>query len=472
MKPQDFFTDQDDSLHTSFQMDPMGLEVIWTNLATNIYKSRVNSIVYDFRSYTLNLFHYYMVWRIRNELDPNEWEEYWQHVFESGDSPRFSKSLVILMENLCLYGFARENDENQKLNTHSMTGIANAKNNWSIVGKGPQSISLSLDPVQNNVLVRQLQFGFSGRYRTTFRNSLELLNQENDEPTDDAAKWEEIGSFFNRFQDFKQLQELLINASHKILTQKTKTKEFSLYWIDPDEQLRRTYVKCFAKPETLERRFAPYWKEKIKLHKDSTKWLWNTLFRADFVEDEMPNSVFFNEALNQAKRQNAEEAEWIGLEHVCQAEPYLTRVQRIFSGLLYKDNRDVKATTEWIRERWGDYPLRELASKINQSSLLYVLKGTQEGRSRLEKLLKLSEMPADQLLIGILKYHRGIAEYRKSLPWVEVTNDSLVKSSILHDDPFPKDKQSENEGKWLHSYFTTNFSLLANAIQRGSHETA
>jgi hypothetical protein len=56
-----FFTEYDDDVSSQLNLDPLGLQVIWSAYGQEIFKNRISSISNDVRNYTLNLFHHHIV---------------------------------------------------------------------------------------------------------------------------------------------------------------------------------------------------------------------------------------------------------------------------------------------------------------------------------------------------------------------------------------------------------------------------
>ncbi len=55
------FTEYDDSIAGEVLRDPLGLQVIWSDLGQRIFNYKLTSISNDIRNFTINLFHHYLI---------------------------------------------------------------------------------------------------------------------------------------------------------------------------------------------------------------------------------------------------------------------------------------------------------------------------------------------------------------------------------------------------------------------------
>ncbi|CAE6824510.1 hypothetical protein R69746_06213 [Paraburkholderia aspalathi] len=64
---QQILTEFDDRISSELNLDPLGLQVIWSAYGQKIFRNRVSSISNDVRNYTLNLFNHWVVKSIADD---------------------------------------------------------------------------------------------------------------------------------------------------------------------------------------------------------------------------------------------------------------------------------------------------------------------------------------------------------------------------------------------------------------------
>ena len=55
------FTEYDENISAGLNVDPLGLQVIWSVYGQKIFQNKVSSISNDVRNFTINLFHHYII---------------------------------------------------------------------------------------------------------------------------------------------------------------------------------------------------------------------------------------------------------------------------------------------------------------------------------------------------------------------------------------------------------------------------
>lgn len=445
----DYFTDQDGTILGSAQSDPMGLGVIWTGFAAKLFRTRVNSIVNDVRAYTVNLFHHYMVYRIRAKRDAKWWVPPTRKKFQEGEAPEFSRMMLVNLEKILLWAFCADGYDKHK--ETGLIGLANARN--ALERFGIQGYKFVLDHSKGEVLSRQAQLGFSGRYRTPFTVHLELLDPRSGHPWEFAERWTEIDELFQSHTDFRKLAQALETSLCGILSK--SADEFTVRSLD--ESIGALEVRCFGDVEELLSAFGPFWMERLGLHEGETSWLWKALPEDPGTPWMEPRDLYLN-ALALAQQQGSGPSSGI-LQMIVELEPFLGRLALIFEGLLQVQNQTFELAVAWVQGRYGQYPLREV-SPPDPGSLIAALDG--EGKTRLRQILEFTDLDAQELVVQIVGYHKGVSDYRKSEPWVQWVEGSWRRNLILKDaDP------SEPDPLWVHGYYAGSFLAVAQAIRRG-----
>lgn len=446
----DYFTDRDESILGASQADPMGLGVIWTGFASKLFRSRVNSIVNDFRAYTVNLFHHYMVYRIRARRDANWWKAPSRRKFQEGEAATFSRMLLVNLEKILLLSFCKAGYDQYK--EDGLIGLANTRNAWE--RQGAQGFKFVLDERDGEVLRRQVQLGFSGRYRTPFTTHLELLNPQTGHPVEFAEAWTEIDALFQGHTGFRKLTNALESTICGFLSK--QADEFTVRSLD--ESVEALIVGCFGNRRELEDDFGPFWRERLALDEGETAWLWKALPLVQ-TDEGVDAKELYHKALELAITAGEDDSAGT-IRMIVDLEPFLARLFLIFNGFLQVQNHSLEKTVEWVRERYGEYPLKGVAPK-DPEDLVVTLEG--EGRSRLRQILEFVPLDASDLVLQMLSYHHGVSEYRKSAPWVQLVGKEWRRNLTIRGD----DSQQPDDS-WVNGYYAGSFVSVAQAIRRGT----
>lgn len=157
-----FLTEYDDSLGSELNVDPLGMQVIWSAFGQRIFRNRVSSISNDVRNYTLNLFNHWLIRQVIHD-DAIVLSKALQKVYPSKHDLNFKYACLVLLENLYVYSMIAHQN-NKGVNTIGVLGISKARSNWESTNHNPV-LQFSHDP-KTYVLVRQTLLGVSGRYKT------------------------------------------------------------------------------------------------------------------------------------------------------------------------------------------------------------------------------------------------------------------------------------------------------------------
>lgn len=446
MSLKQYFTDEDPSIVGSLQTDPLGLRIVWSGLAHNIFRYRVNSITSDLRAYTINLFHYWVVMRVRREMDVSLWSEHFRTKFQQGSHPKFTRSLLVVLEKVFLASICATTNA---IDSAGIIGLSNATRRYLQAGK---EIPLVFDDVVGEILVRQVQLGFSGRYRTAFVQHLKLVDEETGHPFDNPVAWANAAKKFESIKRFKTLGDLLCLNIKKLLSKKTDEIRHS----DITPEIFELYVDCFGSRAWIDKEFAPYWNPILRLDENETRWLWDS-----FSTSHQSAVTVYLSALDAARKAKCDfdGVEVRGIRQVCEFEPYIARISRIFDSLLSIQFRKIQDVSQWIRNRYGDLPLHEVFPD-RADEIAEAISG--EGKARVLKLLLLRSHDPEALVQGIIDYHVTVSKYRNARPWIKLTGHLLVRETEFKASPSYDDKL------WVHDYHAFQFGSLANSLKSDS----
>lgn len=441
MSLDSFFTELDASIVGTSEPDPMGLLPIWTGYAGNLFKNRVNSRVGDLRAYTINLFHSWIVWRVRQDVADVDWDAHPDlSRFGSEYKPAFSRSLFVLLEKILLVGFCQSNE----VDGEGILGLATARL------KGVSEIDLRLHDTLGTVLIRQAQLGFSGAYRSSFSTWMRLLDPVTGHPLQKLDEWNSIGALFS--DEFQILSDKLTALIGGFLKRPKVPITVQALGDIPDR-----YCACFGKREPLQQRFASYWLETLAMEKDELALLWKvSQEHLDLSEMELFQRA---KALPEGADANA-------IGNICDVAPFLARVEEIFAVLRSPTVGAFDDAAAHLEGIFGKNPLADVRLHPDrQEGMLGCLPRQGIARRRLVKLFEIDSLPARDLVEQILSFHKEmVCELRRSEPWLEIVNDSWrchVASGSAVKVPEP------GVPRWAHDFYGGGFLRLARAIQEG-----
>lgn len=177
-------------------------------------------------------------------------------------------------------------------------------------------------------------------------------------------------------------------------------------------------------------------------------------------ELELTDAEVFKRAMHQAKSMpEMNESDLRALQHISQAEPFLSLIDLMFSGL----RRQSSQTLAEFRQFWQSRGLTELdlpqkaAQLLENDVLLSSLSGT--PARRFQQLLALACMPSlEDQVRGLLDYHHKIMESRGS------SRGSCLKVMIFccryHHVRYA-DRQNSD---WVNRYYLPQFRHLLNGL--------
>lgn len=108
------FTEYDDSIADDINLDPLGFLTIWSGYGQKIFRNRISSISNDVRSYTLNLFHHYLIRNLIRD-DSVILSIALTKAYPGGkDSLAFKQACLIHLENLFVFAHLQNEQQGMK----------------------------------------------------------------------------------------------------------------------------------------------------------------------------------------------------------------------------------------------------------------------------------------------------------------------------------------------------------------------
>ncbi|RUO43697.1 hypothetical protein CWE15_00400 [Aliidiomarina taiwanensis] len=443
-KLADIITDANKDIASSLYIDPLGMLVIWSSYGEAIFEKRVNSISNDVRNFTVNLMHHGVVQSLISDSSfviP----EHLKNFVGDKTSSRFAQTCLLHLENIYVFSMLTAKEKN--VDTSGILGSNNGRKILDAEDENPKLVFTTNR--EGQILVRQLGLGVSGRYRTPFLE-LGYFDKYYHYNHDDVSKqrWDEYRLLLAQ----KPILQSYFDAAVSYIKSLIKSAESSkspleIQFSDIPDNFKNACRVAFSTSGKVGEITRDYWLKVTGLDQGAAGILLKALRNQSGGGIE-PEDVF-NAAFND---ENAEERE--KLEHVMQVEPFLTRINLLFT-LICRQNsqtmRDIES--EWLKYGGTNATLADLYKNISDSAK-HVLTGS--ARQRFEKLSGVAQCDTlQQQIAELISYHKSVMHTRGQQPWVELRN-GITK---LHARPLsPPD--SAKELKWVNSYYLHQFNNL------------
>ena len=414
-----YFSEEDDSISSSLERDPLGFQPIWTSLGYKIFAGVTTSVATDIRNYTINLIHHLVVSKLR---DTNFFSAFKGRSKISDVEAQ--QRLILALEMMLAYSALQWSSGDAS----GILGISSARKRWQDRSDN-NIINLTKPPTDpkkdefegfTTLLVRQSGLGINGRYKGPFKN-MGILDEAG---TYDKNSQSDISE---KRTEYKDLVETLVKKLMAL-----QNKNFKLR-LDENNEFIEFYEKAFSS-KTVYQEAKSFWLEKMNIEEGK---LSGDLYKDIVVNDkniaEQAKKLFTNKQDPVAKQ-------------ICQVEPFLVAMELLFATLIQKPN-DCQLIDE----------LMKLCNQFAEA-----IKNSEDVHSRLEELrgLALKQPIKDKLI----KYHEKISNERGIHPWI--TGDKIYKKSQYMSDLDNKVSQAiKGEIQWRRDYYLASIRQIKSGFE-------
>ncbi len=136
MKFKNIFTEYDEKIEKTLEIDPMGLSVIWTHFGQEIFHNKISSVALDARSFTINLLNHFVIRTLMQDSSTNL-----QRLFEK-DCKLTVEKLLIVLENMLIWSWHKDvqNGKDWDDAKNGLLGTSKAISKWE-----QNNINLNID---------------------------------------------------------------------------------------------------------------------------------------------------------------------------------------------------------------------------------------------------------------------------------------------------------------------------------------
>ncbi|NQZ10632.1 MAG: hypothetical protein HRT35_26060 [Algicola sp.] len=453
MHLKNLFTEFDDSISQSLNIDPLGMTVIWSVFGQKIFNRRVSSISNDVRNYTLNLLHHLVIKEVVE--DSTQLSLKLTRVYQQKDSFAFKQACLIHCENLFVYSMLGATNE---VNTLGVLGASKGRVKWQEKHHNPELIFSHTK--KSNLLIRQLTLGVSGRYKTPFMEMKFFDNEYRYKHPDYQVVWQQTQVFINRVDELKTVKDEL--KKHLIGLIKSNDKLPNIRFSTIANSLRVAYTTAFSSGQKVGLLTKDFWLSITDLNRDAAGKLYDVISTG--VEDTNCQQLF-----EQALKTTNEVAVKSKFEHIIALEPFLAECELLFTLLTSMRNQTLAELL--VSYKALERPittLPDLARRlVDKVEIKDILKGT--GAQRYQSLLKFSKIPTknetecfEMVVKKLLEYHKSIMNARGQSPWVEQINAGYRCNIKLTKVPSAQKRPLKS---WYHRYYINEFKYLISGLE-------
>jgi hypothetical protein len=456
------FTEYDDSIVGDINLDPLGLLTIWSGYGQKIFRNRISSISNDVRSYTLNLFHHYLIRNLIRD-DSVILSTALTKAYPGGkDSLAFKQACLIHLENLFVFGHLQNERQGMKWEplavASGLLGVSKARRR---MGAGDDVTLLFSTSKEAQLLVRQLLFGVNGRYKTPMVEIGFFDRLYNDGGERAATLWNSAGQFIDKQKPLRHLAKSLLAHFKRLLASDQKIP--ALPFSEVDIKLKKGYVRAFPSAEVVGGYARDYWLRVTELDRGAAGAILNVIDEDIGHGRKVVASSIFSRALA-LRRQDDAAPDRMQLEHVLAIEPFLTNLDLLFGLILSKQSHNLHD----VAAAWGRYgrgvatlPQQAAAIKVD-TALCNALAGL--GRNRLARLVALANCRelADQVRL-LLAYHKDVMSSRGQAPWFTLEVDSSIKVFVRSLSQPAVEQRTE--AYWSNQYYIPQLANLVRGFR-------
>lgn len=459
-----FLTEFDDRISSQLNLDPLGLQVIWSSYGQKIFRNRINSISNDVRSYTLNLFNH----AVTKALVENDAVQLGRRLLndkayggQGKDSAAFKQACLIYLENVFTYAMV-DAQAQPGVDTIGVLGISNARGRWGAEPKGNPRLVFSHE-TQAHVLVRQNSLGVSGRYKTPLVE-MKFFDGGYDYWLPQAQpQWDQAQiQLFSAGGALALLQKLACAHLSEVLADPRREPERR--FAEVPTTLKKAFVNAFRSPAAVGAYARDFWLTVTELDQGAPGALYQVLgqeWQVGGQKRERATAKVFALAVMQRSLSTGDKEK---LEHVRVLEPFLGELSLLLDVVLSNKSQ----LLDEVRDKWtalgrDGHTLPRMAALIeDDAAMRSQVAGT--GAERLGELLALARGTDVRLqVVQLLKYHDKVMEARGQSSWLRLLNGTQLKIDVRT--RLLPTQDDRPVGAWVHHYYVPQFRHLLSGLR-------
>lgn len=459
----DLLTEFDGRISSELNLDPLGLQVIWSAYGQKIFRNRISSISNDVRNYTLNLFNHWVTKALVEDdavLPGKGLLHDKAYAGRGKDSAAFKQACLIYLENVFAFAMV-EAQAQADVDTAGVLGISRARWRWEETQGNPRLVFSPGD--RAHVLKRQNSLGVSGRYKTPLVEMGFFDGSYDYALPASRPQWQMAQAhLFAQGKPLARLQALVHAHLAELLADVRREPE--LNFAELPVPLKRAFVAIFRSPAGVGAYAREFWLGVTELDQGAAGALYEALKREWLPNGqvrERPTEQVFAFAAGRASLAVGDRDK---LNRVQVVEPFLAELDMLLGVMLSAKSQSLaEVLAGWESLDRDGHTLPRLAEPIaGDVAMRAQVSGT--AAERLTELLALARgNGVQQQAELLLKYHEKLMEARGQSPWLRLLNDRQLKVDVRIR-PLPT-KQDRPVGAWVHQYYVPQFRHLLSGMR-------
>lgn len=450
-----FLTSYDDSLTGELNIDPLGQLVIWSSWGQDIFHSRITSIANDVRQYTLNLLHHSALRQLLAD-DRQQTAAAMKSLYPRKQMREFSAACLIHLENI--YIFSMLEAEKSGVTLTGVQGINNARLRWDAAYKNPH-VTFGHGN-ESQLLTNQLALGTNGRYKSPMMNMQFFTTDYCYDLPGNQPVWQAAEAFVQKTSLLATIRNEILAYLHPLMHAPHKCNLNPSYADIPDS-LKNAYVQAFRNPKMVGDYSREFWLARTGLNKNAAGAIYRVLDQHRVDSAEMSVSTIFALAVQEAnKMSEMDNSELMTLKHIRQAEPFLSLIELMFTGLRRQSSQTLTEFSQfWAAHNLSDQDLPSSAAQL-QSNTQLIDSLSSTPKRRFQHFLRLASAPTLKLQVhGLLAYHSELMATRGQFPWLTLEGERI----LLQVPPATVDVNRQSSD-WVNRYYLPQFRHLLNGL--------
>lgn len=409
---KEIFTEYDENLQKTLNIDPMGLQVVWTFFGQKIFQNKLTSVALDIRSYNINIFNHFII----KNLMSHGTEEI-KNMFIKEEKETIEKLLIIL-ENMLIWSWYCDQNNWDK---SGLLGTSKALKSWD---EKKINLNLKSDIETLELLKRQKQLGVNGRYKGPFIEMNFFKSSHYSEYLED--EYNNIFSLIENNQALKNLYLLVMEFFHD------ENRDEAA--IPTDE-----YTQVFSNVSVLADDTKDFWLSHLGFINSEAKVIYDIVDLQNYKQN---NKDIFIQANSQKKSEI--------FKTIIDLESKLAYVDKLFTYLLLCDNKEVQEINNNYFNTISSFNFDSIDAKDS-------------AKIRLYELSKIKDVAT------LIHYHKEIMISRGHVPWVSVVNGK-VKVDITKNGNIDTVLKILDEGvdniDWIHDYYIWSVRSIKKGLEK------
>lgn len=409
MNRKNIFTEEDRELSKDLNSDALGFTMIWRYFGQKIYKNKINSATFDIRSFNINLFNHFVIYKLEKS----------EHTLLKIKNKDVVEKILILLENFVIWSWYKEQNSFIK---EGLLGTSNAENKWK-----EKSIEIKLDSKRDKLelLKRQHIYGLNGRYKGSFVN-MKFFDLDYNY---DETKMQEVEHLI--FED-----EKLKNLYDKVYSWFVKSDTVDNIPIE-------LYLSVFGTKE-LAKYSKEFWLKNLAFDKGDAKIFYDLI---DVKDENQELRALFTKASDKSTNDKH-------FRDILLIEPIMAYTEKLFEYILLLDTHDV-----------SEVPLGYFQPIIEFNHNDLDLEDASSVALRIKDFKEIKDVSS------LISYHADLMHLRDKLPWVEIKDGKIKVLMISHKDPsvyksYLDEKKDDLESiSWIHDYYKGTVRQIKGSLE-------